>query len=47
VGFARKIANRVIFNGQCMIIEENDPERFLKALKNAQIKNLLKQVFMH
>ncbi|MDB2498402.1 hypothetical protein N9X90_04370 [Alphaproteobacteria bacterium] len=42
-----KIADRVIFEGHCMIIEENDPERFLKAPENAQIKNFFKQVFVH
>jgi ABC-type polar amino acid transport system ATPase subunit len=47
VGFARKIADRVIFTGQCMIIEENNPKQFFEASENACAQNFLKQVLVH
>ncbi|MBP79881.1 MAG: hypothetical protein CL926_11500 [Deltaproteobacteria bacterium] len=46
MGFACKIADRVIFTGQCKVIQGNDLEQFFEALENAQTKNFLKQVFM-
>ena len=47
MGFARKIADRVIFMDQGQIIEENDPKRFFDAPKNARTKSFLKQVLVH
>ena len=47
LGFARKIANRVIFVDQGQIIEENDPKQFFEAPENARTQNFLKQVLVH
>jgi ABC-type polar amino acid transport system ATPase subunit len=47
MGFARKIADRVIFMDQGQIIEENDPKQFFEAPENARTQNFLKQVLVH
>ena len=47
MGFVRKIADRVIFTGQCMIIEENNPKQFFEAPENACTPKFLKQVLAH
>jgi ABC-type polar amino acid transport system ATPase subunit len=36
LGFARKIANRVIFVDQGQIIEENDPKQLFEAPEDAR-----------
>jgi hypothetical protein len=37
----------VIFTGQCIIIEENNPKQFFEAPENACTQKFLKQVFVH
>jgi general L-amino acid transport system ATP-binding protein len=47
VGFARKIADRVIFLDQGQIVEENAPKQFFEAPESALTQNFLKQVLVH
>ncbi|MEM9636034.1 MAG: amino acid ABC transporter ATP-binding protein [Pseudomonadota bacterium] len=47
MGFARKVADRVIFMDAGEIIEEDDPESFFSAPKNERTKNFLDQVLSH
>ena len=47
MGFARKVANRVIFMDGCEIIEENDPETFFNKPKNDRTKLFLSQILNH
>jgi len=47
MGFARKIADRVIFMDQGQIIEENNPQQFFEAPENARTQKFLKQVLVH
>ena len=47
MGFARKVANRVIFMDEGEIIEENDPETFFNKPQNARTKLFLSQILNH
>ena len=47
MGFAREVANRVIFMDGGEIIEENDPETFFKKPKNDRTKLFLSQILNH
>lgn len=47
MGFARKVANRVIFMDGGAIVEENDPETFFSAPRNTRTKQFLSQVVGH
>lgn len=47
MGFARKVADRVIFMDAGEIIEENDPETFFTSPKNERAKDFLSQVLSH
>jgi general L-amino acid transport system ATP-binding protein len=47
MGFARKVANRVIFMDGGEIIEENDPETFFNKPKNDRTKLFLSQILNH
>jgi general L-amino acid transport system ATP-binding protein len=47
MGFARKVANRVIFMDEGEIIEENDPESFFKHPKGERTKLFLSQILDH
>ncbi|MEO0915663.1 MAG: amino acid ABC transporter ATP-binding protein [Pseudomonadota bacterium] len=47
MGFARKVADRVIFMDAGEIIEEDEPESFFSAPKNERTKNFLDQVLSH
>eukprot|EP00752_Nemacystus_decipiens_P019353 g17409.t1 len=47
MGFARKVADRVIFMDAGEIIEENDPESFFTSPKSERTKNFLDQVISH
>ena len=44
MGFARKVANRVIFMDAGEIVEENDPESFFSNPKNERTKLFLSQI---
>ncbi|WP_366655081.1 amino acid ABC transporter ATP-binding protein [Fodinicurvata sp. EGI_FJ10296] len=47
MGFARKVANRVIFMDQGEIIEQKDPETFFNAPENDRTKLFLSQILGH
>ena len=47
MGFARKVANRVIFMDEGEIIEENDPEMFFNKPQNDRTKLFLSQILNH
>jgi general L-amino acid transport system ATP-binding protein len=47
MGFARKVANRVIFMDEGESIEENDPETFFNKPKNDRTKLFLSQILNH
>ena len=47
MGFARKVANRVIFMDAGEIIEENDPETFFNKPQNGRTKLFLSQILNH
>ena len=47
MGFARKVANRVIFMDGGEIIEENDPESFFNTPQNDRTKLVLSQILDH
>jgi len=47
MGFARKVADRVIFMDAGEIIEEGDPESFFSAPKSDRTRNFLDQVLSH
>jgi general L-amino acid transport system ATP-binding protein len=47
MGFARKVADRVIFMDQGEIVEEGDPETFFRAPKNERTSRFLAQVVGH
>ncbi len=47
MGFARKVADRVIFMDAGQIIEENDPETFFTSPSNERTRLFLDQVLTH
>ena len=47
MGFARKVANRVIFMDEGQIIEENDPLEFFDNPQNDRTKLFLSQILAH
>ncbi len=47
MGFARKVADRVIFMDEGSIIEENDPESFFTNPKSENTKSFLSQILTH
>ncbi len=47
MGFARKVANRVIFMDEGEIIEENEPEEFFTNPQNERTKLFLSQILNH
>ena len=47
MGFARKVANRVIFMDEGEIIEENNPETFFNKPQNDRTKLFLSQILDH
>lgn len=47
MGFAKKVADRVIFMDQGQIIEENDPETFFSAPESDRTKQFLSQILIH
>lgn len=44
MGFARKVADRIIFMDEGQIIEENDPETFFKAPESERLQLFLDQI---
>ena len=47
MGFARKVANRVIFMDEGQIVEENEPEAFFNDPKSDRTKLFLSQILGH
>ncbi len=47
MGFARKVADRVIFMDQGQIVEENDPDDFFDNPQNDRTKLFLSQILAH
>ncbi len=47
MGFARKVADRVIFMDAGQIVEENDPINFFDNPQNPRTQKFLKQIFEH
>jgi len=47
MGFARKVANRVIFMDEGQIVEQNEPEAFFNNPKSDRTKLFLSQVLSH
>jgi polar amino acid transport system ATP-binding protein/general L-amino acid transport system ATP-binding protein len=44
MGFAREVADRVIFMDQGRIVEENDPDSFFSAPRTERARNFLRQI---
>jgi general L-amino acid transport system ATP-binding protein len=47
MGFARKVANRVIFMDQGQIVEQNEPEAFFNHPQNDRTRLFLSQILQH
>ncbi len=47
MGFAKKVANRVVFMESGQIIEENDPETFFENPESDRLKLFLSQILSH
>ncbi|MEO0764205.1 MAG: ATP-binding cassette domain-containing protein, partial [Pseudomonadota bacterium] len=47
MGFARQVANRVIFMDQGQIVEQNEPEEFFLSPKSDRTKLFLSQILGH
>jgi general L-amino acid transport system ATP-binding protein len=47
MGFARKVADRVIFMDGGQIVEENDPETFFNNPESDRLKLFLEQILAH
>ncbi len=47
MGFARQVADRVIFMDQGQIVEENTPEAFFAAPKSERTKTFLEKILAH
>ena len=47
MGFARRVANRVVFMDEGRIVEENDPESFFDRPQSERLKLFLSQILSH
>jgi len=47
MGFARTVANRVIFMDEGQIIEQNEPEEFFNNPQSDRTKLFLSQILQH
>lgn len=47
MGFARKVADRVIFMDEGKILEENEPEEFFNNPQHERTQNFLSQILQH
>ena len=47
MGFARQVADRVIFMADGAIVEENDPESFFRAPAHARTRAFLGEILHH
>ena len=47
MGFARKVANRVVFMDAGRLVEQNDPENFFQRPQSDRLKTFLSQILSH
>jgi len=47
MGFARKVANRIIFMDEGQVVEENDPDTFFNNAESDRLKLFLSQILTH
>ena len=47
MGFAKKVANRIIFMDEGQIVEENDPNKFFNNAQSDRLKMFLSQILTH
>jgi len=47
MGFARQVANRVIFMDDGQIVEENDPDNFFTNAESDRLQLFLNQILTH
>jgi ABC-type polar amino acid transport system ATPase subunit len=47
MGFARSVADRVIFMDQGQIVEQNPPEEFFAHPKNERTRDFLSKIIAH
>ncbi len=47
MGFARRVANRVMFMDEGQIVEQNEPEEFFHNPQNDRTKLFLSQILAH
>jgi general L-amino acid transport system ATP-binding protein len=47
MGFAKKMANRIIFMDEGQIVEENDPVNFFKNPESTRLQLFLSQILTH
>ena len=47
MGFARRVAHRVVFMDEGQVIEENDPERFFAAPTSERTRQFLSKILTH
>ncbi|KPQ05568.1 MAG: general L-amino acid transport system ATP-binding protein [Rhodobacteraceae bacterium HLUCCA12] len=47
MGFARQVANRVVFMDEGRIVEQNEPEAFFHSPQNERTRNFLGQILGH
>ena len=47
MGFAKKVANRIIFMDDGQIVEENDPENFFNNAESDRLQQFLDQILTH
>jgi general L-amino acid transport system ATP-binding protein len=47
MGFARRVADRVIFMDEGEIVEQNDPEPFFNQPENERTRLFLSQILQH
>ena len=47
MGFARKVANRIIFMDDGQIVEENDPANFFNNAESERLQLFLNQILTH
>ena len=47
MGFAKKVAQRIIFMDEGQVVEENDPENFFNNAESDRLKLFLSQILTH
>jgi len=47
MGFARRVAHRIVFMDEGKIVETNEPEQFFAAPQSARAKQFLSKILSH